>query len=77
MALQSGRAVAAGARAGRQVSTGRSLFYRAARVVMYVFLGAWAVMTLFPFIFVVLTSFKTPIEFLGNHQTVWDGIGDL
>jgi raffinose/stachyose/melibiose transport system permease protein len=51
---------------GRRVSTGRSLFYRAARVVMYVFLAAWAVMTLYPFLFVLLTSFKTPVEFLGN-----------
>jgi raffinose/stachyose/melibiose transport system permease protein len=66
MVAQAGEAVAARARAGRQVKPGRSLFYRAARVVMYLFLVTWAVMTLFPFIFVVLTSFKTPIEFLGN-----------
>jgi raffinose/stachyose/melibiose transport system permease protein len=66
MVAQAGGAVAARARAGRQVKPGRSLFYRAARVVMYLFLVTWAVMTLFPFIFVVLTSFKTPIEFLGN-----------
>jgi raffinose/stachyose/melibiose transport system permease protein len=66
MAKQAGRAVAARSHMGRQVSTGRSSFHRTARVVMYLLLAAWAAVTLFPFIFVVLTSFKTPYEFLGN-----------
>jgi len=48
------------------VSTDQSLFYRVVRVVMYLLLVGWAVATLYPFIFVVLTSFKAPVEFLGN-----------
>jgi raffinose/stachyose/melibiose transport system permease protein len=33
---------------------------------MYLFLVAWAVITLYPFLFVLLTSFKAPVEFLDN-----------
>lgn len=48
------------------MGTGRLFLYTTVRVVVYLFLVAWAVATLYPFVFVVLASFKTPIEFLGN-----------
>ncbi len=49
------------------IGTGTSVRKHAVRTIMYIFLGIWAVIVLFPFYWMILTSFKSYASYMGEH----------